>query len=866
MSFAEILNGTLSPDANIREQATRALESAEIESFPQYLLSLTQELANDNNQTAVRSAAGLALKNALSAKDGARQEQHSQRWLQVGDVVRDQVKQGTLITLGSENRQATMVAAQSIAAIIAIELPQGQWLDAIAVLLQNISTNNANLKISSLQTIGYVCEAIDPEVLVTQSNPILTAVIQGANSEEPSQEVRFAAITALYNSLEFVRQNFDNEGERNVIMQTVCEATQSPDPTVQVAAYECLVRIMQLYYDKMSFYMEKALLGLTVTGMKHAEEKIALQAIEFWSTLCDEEIELHIDMEDAQEYGRQPDRHSFEFAKSSLSLVMPTLLFLLTRQDEDADEDEWNVSMAAATCLSLLAQTVGNDIVNFVIPFVEQHIANGDWRYREAAVMAFGSILDGPEPSMLNPLVTQALPVLIRMLKDQDLQVKDSAAWTLGRVCDLLMDCIQLSVHLHSLVSALVAGLEDNARIVSNCCWALMNITEQLGGTDADTYPLSDYFEGIVTVLMHITDDKAGDNKANENKSRTSAYETMATLASTGPKDTVPIIGKLGVAILDRLDATIADANNLVGADDRLAFGELQSSMLNVLTNVTRTLGRQVSEISDRMMTTVLQLLTTSSKQAAVAEDAFLLVGALITALEGGFSRYLESFAPFLYNALQNYEEYQLCSISVGLIGDICRGMGQDAAPYCDQFMAILLHNLESDALSRDVKPGILSCFGDIALAIGGSFESYLEVSFRVLMSACTLSANTKVEDEDTVDYLNQLRAGIFEAFVGIVQGLKSDNKAQLVLSQVQGILAFMSTVFVDLSRSEDVTKNMIGLLGDLADAFPNGEIREYLRVDWIQALIKQGRTGPRGSSIREHTRWAREMIKRASS
>ncbi|KAJ2037812.1 karyopherin Kap95, partial [Coemansia sp. RSA 2337] len=68
MSFAEILGSTLSPDANIREQATRALESAEIESFPQYLLSLTQELVNDAGQADVRSAAGIALKNALSAK------------------------------------------------------------------------------------------------------------------------------------------------------------------------------------------------------------------------------------------------------------------------------------------------------------------------------------------------------------------------------------------------------------------------------------------------------------------------------------------------------------------------------------------------------------------------------------------------------------------------------------------------------------------------------------------------------------------------------------------------------------------------------------------------------------------------------
>ena len=46
------------------------------------------------------------------------------------------------------------------------------------------------------------------------------------------------------------------------------------------------------------------------------------------------------------------------------------LLTLLTRQDEDADEDEWNVSMAAGTCLSLLAQTVADAIVPAVIPFI----------------------------------------------------------------------------------------------------------------------------------------------------------------------------------------------------------------------------------------------------------------------------------------------------------------------------------------------------------------------------------------------------------------------------------------------------------------------------------------------------------------
>lgn len=33
-------------------------------------------------------------------------------------------------------------------------------------------------------------------------------------------------------------------------------------------------------------------LQLTVVGMKHADERVALQAVEFWTTVCEEEVEL----------------------------------------------------------------------------------------------------------------------------------------------------------------------------------------------------------------------------------------------------------------------------------------------------------------------------------------------------------------------------------------------------------------------------------------------------------------------------------------------------------------------------------------------------------------------------------------------
>lgn len=42
-------------------------------------------------------------------------------------------------------------------------------------------------------------------------------------------------------------------------MMIICDATQFPDMNVQVAAFQCLVRVMSLYYDHMLVYMQQAL-------------------------------------------------------------------------------------------------------------------------------------------------------------------------------------------------------------------------------------------------------------------------------------------------------------------------------------------------------------------------------------------------------------------------------------------------------------------------------------------------------------------------------------------------------------------------------------------------------------------------------
>ena len=46
-------------------------------------------------------------------------------------------------------------------------------------------------------------------------------------------------------------------------MMVICEAGVSPDIQIQEAAFECLVKIVQFYYNKMPVYMTEALYGVT---------------------------------------------------------------------------------------------------------------------------------------------------------------------------------------------------------------------------------------------------------------------------------------------------------------------------------------------------------------------------------------------------------------------------------------------------------------------------------------------------------------------------------------------------------------------------------------------------------------------------
>ena len=76
-----------------------------------------------------------------------------------------------------------------------------------------------------------------------------------------------------------------------------------------------------------------------------------VQGIEFWSSVCDEEMDLAIEAAEAQEMGRPVEQHSANYARGALPYITPKLTQLLTQQDDDGDSEEWSPSKAAGVCL-----------------------------------------------------------------------------------------------------------------------------------------------------------------------------------------------------------------------------------------------------------------------------------------------------------------------------------------------------------------------------------------------------------------------------------------------------------------------------------------------------------------------------------
>jgi importin subunit beta-1 len=297
--------------------------------------------------------------------------------------------------------------------------------------------------------------------------------------------------------------------------------------------------------------------------------------------------------------------------------------------------------------------------------------------------------MEGPDEKVLDPIVRNALPPLIAMMEDSSVVVKDSTAYTLGRISETCPDAID-QTHLESLLRSLFSGLTSHNKMSSSCCWALMNLCERFAGSPgAEQNPLTPHFNQSVQQLLEITGQTSIDSTT-----RTAVYEVLNGFVQNAAAESLPAIAQLSQVIIKRLEETLPMQSQVVSVEDKITLADIQTSLCTVLQATILKLDKEITSQGDRIMQVLLQILNTVGGKSVVPEAAFAAISALATAMGDDFVKYMDAFSPFLYNALGNQDEPSLCSMAIGLVSDITRSLGRRSQPYCDNFMNYLLNNL----------------------------------------------------------------------------------------------------------------------------------------------------------------------------
>ncbi|XP_065178796.1 importin subunit beta-1-like [Sycon ciliatum] len=849
MDLGQILEATVTGDKAGIDHAEKYLNDAIQQNLAALVVALSDVLAEVTRLPAIRMAAGLRLKNLLTSKDAEVKVQHQQNWANFSDDVRTHVKQKVLLSLGTETISPSS-AAQCVAFIACIEIPIGAWPDLLPLLLQGVTnaSSTEGLKEASLEAIGYMCEEIDASVLQAASNDILTAIVQGMRKEEQSVRVRLAATKALLNSMEFTKKNFESDQERHFIMQVLCENTQCTDVRVRVAALQNLNQVMCLHYKFMETYMGQALFAITVQAMQSDDDDVALQGIEFWSTVAEEEIDLDISAAEAAEDGLVPEVVSKHYAKGALQFLVPILMLVLTHQDEFDDEDAWKPNKAASVCLMLMATCCEDDIVNRVLPFVTSNVTNEDWKFREAALMAFSSILEGPKLETLEPVIVEAIPVFLCRMDDPSSVVKDTLAYCFGRICELHPEAIIDKLYTGDFFKGVIAGIDAEPTVAGNYCLAISSLAETAyeraeteEGEIPPTYCLSPIFEVLVTKLLAATVRE----DASSSHLRSSAYEAVMELVKNSPADCYPVVQSTMMVIMQRVQQLLLMAPD-VSQENRSQFNDIQSLLCAALQALLRRMSEEdAATLGPEVFRSLISMLR-ASLTGAVQEDVLMAVGSLVELLGEQFISFMPELKQYLIVALNARNEHDVCFAAVGIVSDLCRSVGKAALVDCaSEIVSALYAVLQDDTIQKSIKPQVLSVLGDVALCLGTLFNPYYHSLLLILQAVGSAPV-----DPDDHEYIIELRESVLEAYIGVVQSLTSAaENGDNVAAQVSVLEPHLGTMLTyveqgasDPYRTDSHIAVACGLLGDLMKCFGQ-QLLPFIDKKPVHSLLQEGRS-----------------------
>jgi hypothetical protein len=140
-----------------------------------------------------------------------------------------------------------------------------------------------------------------------------------------------------------------------------------------------------------------------------------------------------------------------------------------------------------------------------VINFSSQNIAQPNWKLKYAALIALGSITDGPAKDKFLQILLGALTSLISLFQEQNSKVREALSWVFHKICEHHSEVFTDNGIATEIIPRIMEGLKDKPRISNQSCAAIEKLAEgqQPHTPEQEQNCLTPYYQTIIQYLLN---------------------------------------------------------------------------------------------------------------------------------------------------------------------------------------------------------------------------------------------------------------------------------------------------------------------------------------------------------------------------
>ncbi|KAG0419687.1 Importin subunit beta, partial [Dictyocoela roeselum] len=738
---------------------------------------------------AVGMVAAIVLKNALHASEPTLQRNIEARWGAIDPAARDEIKNCIVQKLAVTQPKIRSLVAASLAGIARMEV-LGCWPGFFADM-QRLFVGYAPLRGGIIECIGTAAALLSNETrfsFARDEGPIfqmLLAALQNGATRREALEA-FPACVRVFSATFNTIQPLD---------QLLVAITSYSDDDAPVSI-ECLGHLVTAGYEKLRLtpILEKIVIFVNGT-LSSPREDIVLCSIDFWTRL----LEL------------EKDDGSQRMSEKYMDKLIQLLLNHLYRADEQ-DLAEWNAHKAASSALKTLSRISAKDLLTYDLTrqFISKNTqasllqfkrdefgAKENLPNKEIGFIALGSVVNEksfPPNSTDDSNPIEFLREISRIVIDHfESEIAQSAMWCMSEICLFNCRILESDGYFEKMIGMICDFIQQADEVSLNAAWLLNNICECIskepenrsikGNTKSITDSkkskdntgnfLSPLYMKIMNVLV-LTIERIDIENMNL---RLALFSALNELIKCTSSFSLAEIDRLLDFILLKIDECMGVAHALP-ADKFLIFEDLMSNYVILLQTIVGV--RTEAHLRDKreqILQTFVCILSLK-RSSTVFGDVYIALSHLCSETSY-FTIKIERILPFVHRDL-------VCAASatdfgatdgatvralINLVGDLANTLSLGFLRYSAQIVSDLVLCLTTDRVTRDAKAAILVVLGDIAMALGPSYGTYLGITLEMVAQILQL------ERAQNIVYVDTLRQNSLQLLNCIVMGMNDDPR-----------------------------------------------------------------------------------------